>query len=329
MKESLFYSKLKNDFVRCELCPHFCVISENGLGLCKVRKNIAGKLYSLNYGKTVAFGVDPIEKKPLYHFYPGSLTLSIATTSCNFKCQFCQNHEISQSVTDGRNISPELILDYCKSKNIKIVSFTYTEPTIWFEFILDACKILKANNIKTVLVTNGYINPKPFELLSKFIDAMNIDLKSFNNDFYKDICGGTLAPVLQTIKTAFQKNIHIEITNLVITDLNDNADEFRDLVNFIKNINNEIPLHISRYFPVYLLKNKMTSLDKMLEFYEISRKDLSHVYLGNINNDAKYSKTVCPDCGTVLIDRNQYNITENFIVDGKCPQCGRKIYGYF
>ena len=329
MKEASFYSSLKNKSVRCDLCPHYCIISENASGLCKVRKNISGKLYSLNYGKTVAFSIDPIEKKPLYHFYPGSLTLSLATTSCNFKCQFCQNYEISQTFVQGKEITALQILEYCFKNKIKIVSFTYTEPTIWFEFILETCRILKTNNIKTVLVTNGYINPEPFKVLAKFIDAMNIDLKSFNNEFYQNICGGTLSPVLETIKLAYRENIHVEITNLVISQLNDNTEEFNKLVHFIKILDPEIPLHISRYFPIYLLKNKTTSKLKMLEFYEIAKNNLENIYLGNLNDESKYSKTFCPECGTPLILRNQYKILENNLNDGKCLHCGRNIYGKF
>ena len=329
MKEALFYSKLQNKVVKCELCPHFCKISENMIGKCRVRKNIGGNLFTLNYGKTVTFNIDPIEKKPLYHFYPGSNTLSLATTSCNFACKNCQNFEISQKYVIGTEITSKQILDFCLSHNIKIVSFTYTEPTIWYEFILDTCKILKDNNIKIVLVTNGFINPIPLQKISKFIDAMNIDLKSFDENFYKEICSGKLKPVLKAIMVAYENNLHLEITNLIITNLNDRQEDFLKLVLFIKSLDSEIPLHISRYFPVYKLMNQPTPLHILQRFYEIAQEYLTNVYLGNIIDEHKFSKTFCPKCGTLLIDRNKYQILQNTIIDGKCPECGTKIYGKF
>ncbi len=329
MKESMFYEILESKSVRCELCPHYCIIKENSSGICKVRKNVNGKLYSINYGYTVSFGIDPIEKKPLYHFYPGEKTLSLATTSCNFNCKFCQNYEISQNLLDGSQISVSRILNYCLQNHIKIVSFTYTEPTIWYEFIYDVSKILQEYNIKIVLVTNGFINPGPLKLLAKYINAMNIDLKAFNDNFYKKFCNGSLSPVLSTIKLAHKLGIHIEITNLLITDLNDNIVEFKQLVDFIRNLNPEIPLHISRYFPSYKIFNNPTALHLIFEFYEIAKNSLANVYIGNVRADSKYSDTFCPKCGTPLISRQDYSIKENKLINSKCPECGKVIYGKF
>jgi len=329
MKKSYYFIKNENSSVTCKLCPHYCNINKDSLGLCRVRKNLNGTLYSLNYEKTVAINIDPIEKKPLYHFYPNKKTLSIATTSCNFHCQFCQNSEISQYYHAGSKITANDILSICLSNDIKIVSFTYTEPTIWFEFILDTCKILKNYDVKTVLITNGYINENPLKELLKFVDAMNVDVKSFNDKFYRIICGGKLQPVLKTISTAFSQNVHLEITNLIIPNLNDNQSEFGNLIKFISEISTDIPLHISRYFPSYKLKNSPTPISTLIKFLEIAHKKLNYVYLGNINNDLQYSTTICPNCGSTLIIRNNLNAFKNNLIKDRCPNCKRKIYGKF
>ncbi|MDP8267678.1 MAG: AmmeMemoRadiSam system radical SAM enzyme [Candidatus Tenebribacter davisii] len=323
MKEALFYTKLEDHKVRCDLCPHNCIIDSGQIGLCKARKNIAGILYSINYGKTISISIDPMEKKPLYHFHPGKDIISIGPNSCNFSCKFCQNYHSSQLEVPTINITPEDILQQCRSNNCDFVAFTYTEPTTWFEFILDSSKLFKENGIKTVMVTNGYINQEPLKKLLPYIDAMNIDLKSFDDKFYRSICNGTLQPVLETIKTA-SKQCHIEITNLLITDENDTENIIIDLVDFVADVNPDIPLHFSRYYPTYKMKNPATPISKLEMAKEIAEKKLKYVYLGNIITERN---TYCPNCHHLLISRD-YPI-KNEIINAKCPSCGHEIYGEF
>jgi len=323
MKEALFYSKLKDHKLRCDLCPHNCIIDSGQIGLCKARKNIAGKLYSINYGKTITISIDPMEKKPLYHFHPGKDIISIGPNSCNFSCKFCQNYHSSQLEVPTINITPEDILQQCRSNYCDFVAFTYTEPTTWFEFILDSSKLFKESGIKTVMVTNGFINQEPLKKLLPYIDAMNIDLKSFDDKFYRSICNGTLQPVLETIKTA-SKQCHIEITNLLITDENDTKNLIIDLVDFVADVNPDIPLHFSRYYPTYKMKNPATPISKLEMAKEIAEKKLKYVYLGNIITERS---TFCPNCNHLLISRD-YPI-KNEIINGKCPSCGHEIYGEF
>ncbi len=322
MKEALYYKKLSSDKVQCLLCPKLCVISPNDIGICRGKKNIAGKLYAINYGKTVTVAIDPIEKKPLYHFLPGSKILSIASNTCNFDCKFCQNYHISQYDTETYDISAETILEYCKKHNINEVAYTYTEPITWYEFIFDTSKILKENGIKTVMVTNGFINQEPLKNILPYIDAMNIDLKAMDDEFYKNLCNGRLNPVLQTIKTAY-KRTHIEITNLLITDENDSDELISALVDFIASIDKNIPLHFSKYYPTYKMYNPPTSESTLYRAKELAKKRLNYVYLGNIITDYN---TYCPNCGNLIIKRNYQNVSSK-IKDGKCPYCGEKIYG--
>ncbi len=323
MKEALFYTQLKNQKVRCDLCPHNCVISPGNIGICRARKNIDGVLYAINYGETITISIDPMEKKPLYHFHPGKSILSIGPNSCNFSCKFCQNYQSSQLEVPTKTITPNKLVELCRSHNCNFVAFTYTEPTTWFEFILDSSKLLKESGIKTVMVTNGFINQEPLEELLPYIDAMNIDLKAFDENFYKNICNGTLQPVLETIKTAY-KHCHIEITNLIITDENDSGKQINDLVDFVADVNPDIPLHFSRYYPTYKMENPPTSVSKLNLAKEIAEKKLNFGYLGNIVTDRN---TNCPNCDQVLISRD-YPF-KNEIVDGKCPSCGHAIYGEF
>ncbi|MEA2095349.1 MAG: AmmeMemoRadiSam system radical SAM enzyme [Candidatus Cloacimonadota bacterium] len=323
MKEALFYTKLEDQKVRCELCPHNCIISSGNIGICRARKNISGVLYAINYGETISISIDPMEKKPLYHFHPGKSIISIGPNSCNFSCKFCQNYQSSQFEVPTTTITPGKLLDLCKLHLCDFAAFTYTEPTTWFEFILDSAKLLKENSIKTVMVTNGFINQEPLKKLLPYIDAMNIDLKAFDDKFYRNICNGSLQPVLETIKTA-SKHCHIEITNLIITDENDSEKQINDLVDFIADINPNIPLHFSRYYPTFKMENPATSVATLQMAKEIAEKKLKYVYLGNIVTERN---TCCPNCDQLLIRRDfPFN---NDILDGKCPSCGYIIYGEF
>ncbi len=323
MKEAKYYKKLPNRKVQCELCPHFCIITPGNAGKCRARKNIDGVLYAANYAKTITISFDPMEKKPLYHFYPGQNIISIGPNSCNFSCDFCQNYNSSQQIVPTHEITPEMLLEICKDHLSKFVAFTYTEPITWFEFVLDASKLLKENGIKTVMVTNGFINPEPLKELLPCIDAMNIDLKAIDDEFYQRLCSGRLQPVLDTIETA-SKSCHVEITNLVITGENDSNENIRKLVDFVEKINPEIPLHFSRYFPVYKMANPPTSISTLEKAKEVAQKQLKYVYLGNVMTE---KDTRCPKCDRLLVHR-AYSTTID-ILDGKCPECGTEIYGCF
>ncbi|MCD4817307.1 MAG: AmmeMemoRadiSam system radical SAM enzyme [Candidatus Cloacimonetes bacterium] len=323
MIEAQFYNKLPNQKVQCKLCPKYCLIPVGEMGICRARKNIEGKLFSLNYQQTVTISIDPIEKKPLYHFYPGNKILSLGCNSCNLTCKFCQNYNISQLEVKTITITKEQVFDICLKNNLEMVAFTYTEPVTWYEFILECSEFLKENDIKTVLVTNGFINEKPLLKLLPYIDAMNIDLKSMDEDFYENICGGELKPVLKTIEIA-SKSTHLEITNLVITNQNDSLENIGKLVDFIANLNKNIPIHFSKYYPNYLMSESPTSERLLYEIYELATKKLNFVYLGNIYFD---NNTKCPNCHKILIERRY--ILNNYIINGTCRNCGTKIYGKF
>ncbi|SHE71377.1 pyruvate formate lyase activating enzyme [Marinitoga hydrogenitolerans DSM 16785] len=291
-----------------------------------MRKNIKGELISLNYGEVTALNIDPIEKKPLFHFYPGKSAFSIGTWGCNFKCAFCQNYEISQERPSGiYKLKPEEIVKIVEDRNIKIVAFTYSEPIVWFEYIYETAKLLKEKDIKTALVTNGYINKDPMKKIMPYIDAMNIDLKGFNVEFYKKIIGGKKEPVMENIKLAVENNIHIEITTLIVTNGNDNINELKEMFKWIGNISKNIPLHLSRYYPVYKYHEPPTDIEKLKYIYNIAKEYLNYVYLGNVW-DEKYESTYCPECKTLLIKREGYNISIQNIDDkGRCKNCSKKI----
>jgi len=323
MKEALYYKKFSDGKIQCLLCPHYCFLDKGETGKCRSRTNHDGTLYAENYGKTIALSLDPMEKKPLYHFYPGSAILSVGPNSCNFTCDFCQNYQSSQQGTYTREITSRSLLSYCHKEDCKFVAFTYTEPFTWFEFILDSAILLQKNNIKTVLVTNGYVNPEPLYELLPYIDAMNIDLKSINDIFYQKYCGGTIKPVLDTIRNSVNK-CHLEITNLLITDENDSEGEINDLVDFVASVNPDIPLHFSRYYPCYKMTNPPTPVARLERAKAIALKKLNYVYLGNIITDRD---TVCPKCRMKIIKRS-YGALNN-IHKNACPSCGHKIYGQF
>lgn len=282
LKECLFYEKKEEGKVRCTLCPHYCLIKNGGIGFCNARYNDSGVLYSKNYGIISSCGVDPIEKKPLWRFFPGSKILSIGSFGCNLKCAYCQNYSISQDCREGVYAAPEDIVDMAKnlSENIGI-AFTYNEPAIWYEFVLDTAKLNKQTGRKNVLVTNGYINKEPLEKLLPYIDAMNIDLKGFDDSFYQEMCRGRLQPVLDTILLC-AGHCHIEITTLVVTDKIDNMQTIEAIAQWISKIDQKIPLHLSRYFPNYHYDRAPTDIEFMKKAKNIGEKYLKYVYLGNI-----------------------------------------------
>lgn len=325
MKEALYYEKLENNRVQCMLCFHKCLLVPGKTGLCLGRKNIDGKLYAVNYGLTTSLSTsDPIEKKPLYHFYPGKGILSIAPNGCNLKCPFCQNAEISQMEIPTRKITPEDLISLCRKNNLIGVAYTYSEPLIWYEFLLDAGTAVKNAGLKNVLVTNGIIEEEPAKQILPLIDALNIDIKSIREDFYKKIVKGDLASVQRTIRMA-HKTSHIELTNLLITGLNDSDEDIIDLIDWVYNLDKSIPLHFSRYFPHYKMDNPPTPEERLEFAYKQAKEKLDYVYVGNIHipdTDATY----CPECGNLIIERNGFYGVTIVGMDGKkCNKCKKEI----
>ncbi|MGH4123982.1 MAG: AmmeMemoRadiSam system radical SAM enzyme [Clostridium sp.] len=322
-KEALFYEK-PGENIRCKLCPHNCLIANGDYGKCNVRTNKEGVLYTVNYGEITSIARDHIEKKPLYHFKPGSNILSLGSFGCNFSCGFCQNHSISQGRASSEYIPPEKLVEICKSLEGNMgVAFTYNEPSIWYEYVYDASRLLKESieDINIVLVTNGYIKEEPLKMLLPYVDAMNIDLKAFNNKYYKDICGGTVTPVMDTIRIA-SKECHVEVTTLLVNGENDSAKEIEGIAGFIASLNKDVPLHLSKYFPSYKMKNPATEIEVMLKDIGIAKKHLNYVYIGNVAGTD--NSTYCPKCGYKLIEREGYHIHVN-ISDSTCPKCSYKI----
>ena len=319
LHDALFFEKYK-DRIKCLLCPHNCIIAEEQFGLCSVRTNKEGILKTINYGEITAMAVDPVEKKPLYHFKPGKDILSVGSFGCNFSCSFCQNYLIAQYKANSRYLSPEELIERCLnlSENIGI-AFTYNEPSIWYEYIYDTSRKLKEENphMDAVLVTNGYIETDPLSKLLPYIDAMNIDLKAFQQDYYRKICGGQLEPVLKTIENAVGK-CHVEITTLLVTGLNDSEEEVEKIASYLGNLDKNIPLHLSRYFPNYKMDAPATELKVMLKSRDIAKKYLNYVYLGNMGID---NSTYCPECAELLIERDNF-FTNIYMDSNVCPQCG-------
>ncbi len=329
MEEALYYKKLKSGAVKCELCPRNCTIKPGSKGLCGVRKNIKGNLHSLSFGRPCAMHVDPIEKKPFYHFLPGSKAFSIATNGCNFFCDFCQNWRISQErreTEQGEEVLPEKVVELAKQSGCESISYTYTEPTIFYEYMLEIAKLATKAGLRNAIVSNGYINEKPLRALCKVIDAANIDLKGFSEDFYRQNCKSTLAPVLKTLKILKEEGVWLELTNLVIPGRNDSPKMIEKMSRWIaKELGRDVPLHLSAFHPDYLLTDaSATPLSTLTSAHNIAKKQLNHVYLGNILGE---SNTSCPKCGETLIRRGMMHMNENKLKNGCCPKCKAKISG--
>jgi pyruvate formate lyase activating enzyme len=305
------------------MCPHYCKILPGKFGLCRGRKNEAGRLWATNYGETTSVAIDPIEKKPLYHFFPGSQILSIACNSCNMRCPFCQNWEISQKQVETQYIAPEILCKMYKDHPSIGVAYTYTEPLMWLEYILNAGKLIREAGGKNVLVTNGLINKDPLLEIMPLIDAMNIDLKTMDPDVYKKTLHGDLDAVKMTIETAHQK-CHIEITNLIVTGLNDTKGDIDRLIEYIASVDRNIPLHFSRYYPNYEYTKPPTAVKKLEYAYESARKRLNYVYIGNLPSEDG-SHTFCPKCGSLLIERMYFQAICKGLEDNKCRKCGTEI----
>ncbi|MFC1678534.1 AmmeMemoRadiSam system radical SAM enzyme [Patescibacteria group bacterium] len=333
MKDANFYIK-KDSKIQCQLCNHFCFIAEEDAGICKARKNHQGKLYSLVYGYPIAINVDPIEKKPLYHFLPDSITYSIGTLGCNLSCANCQNWDISQvnKIEDRLNnlpfLSPEKIVEESKFNGCRSIAYTYNEPTIFSEYAIDIMKLAQKENIKNVWVSNGYMSDLCLDAIIPYLDAINVDLKSVDQNFYKSNCAAKLEPVLRNLKRIKQEQVHLEVTTLIIPSLNNNAIMYKDVAEFIATeLSSDTPWHISRFSPEisWKLKDFEATSDEMIyEAYDIGKQSgLKYVYVGNIPGDQK-ENTYCPKCGELSIRRLGYHI-ERMDNNGRCQSCDASL----
>ncbi len=326
MKEAAHYVPVEGGArVRCGLCPHNCLIDDGKTGICGVRANRKGKLYSEIYGEVTSIAVDPIEKKPLYHFHPGTPIISAGTKGCNFMCSFCQNWSISQDVNArSEYYSPEELINLATSRRSHGVAYTYSEPMIWFEYVLDCAMLAHRKGLYNVLVTNGYVNPAPLDELLAHVDAMNIDLKSFRSATYRKVQKGGLDDVLATIRTA-SKRCHVELTTLVVTGINDDIGEMRDIINWIAGLDRSIPWHISRYYPNYKYDAPATDIDFMLKVCDEAMNRLDYVYCGNIAGSYGHSDTLCPSCKKTVIRRTGYHVKVEALEGTACAHCGARL----
>lgn len=350
MHEAILYEPMEKQAVRCTACKIRCVVKPGGAGVCGVRQNKGGKLYLLVYGKASAVNIDPIEKKPLYHFLPGSQIFSIGTVGCNFACSFCQNWDLSQLARSlrerlmkekhiedielevgryGYELPPERVVQLCREKRVPSIAYTYNEPVIFFEYLHDASTRARRYGIRTVFVSNGYESEEALDMASGYLDAMNIDLKSFRDGFYKKLCKARLQPVLDTIGEVYKRGIWLEVTTLVIPGQNDSEGELRDIAGFIASVSRDIPWHISAFHPAYKMKETAhTSRAALIKAYEIGLEaGLNYIYVGNIQDEER-SATYCPNCGAALIERTGYlPRIENTFSNGQCGRCHTKIPG--
>lgn len=333
MKEAYLYKKLPGKKVLCQNCAHYCLILPGQRGICGVRENIEGKLYALNYAKAVAVHIDPIEKKPFFHFLPGSYSLSVATVGCNFSCPWCQNWDISQQVKFTKNIEggevlPEELVKMAKENDLPSISYTYTEPTIFSEYALETMKLAKKEGIKNNWVTNGFWSKELFELIWPYLDAANVDLKGWTEEFYKKYCGGRLQPVLDNLILLKKKNIWVEVTTLIIPTLNDKTEWFEEIAKFIKEkLGRETPWHVTQFSGAISWKMQDlpdTPVETLQKAWEIGKKiGLKYVYTGNVPG-LPSEDTFCPKCEALVIDRTNYFI-HRYDKKGRCPKCGERV----
>ena len=333
IKEAMLYEKLDNSRAHCCLCSHRCIVLPGKFGICGVRQNVDGKLYTLIYGDIIASHIDPIEKKPLYHFLPGTTSYSIAAIGCNFKCSFCQNWEISQVTKiaqglrlEAQGTKPEEIVKKAIELGSKSISYTYTEPTIFFEYAYDVAKLAKKEGLYNNFVTNGYMSVEAIEIIKPYLDSANVDLKGFSEEFYQKFCKAHLEPVLESIRAMKKLGVWVEITTLIIPGQNDSEKELKGIAEFIVSVGKEIPWHISRYHPDYkYLESLPTPVETLKKAKAIGEKaGLRYIYLGNVldGND-----TYCYNCNHLLIKRIGFDVVQNKITDSKCPECRAVIDG--
>lgn len=320
------------DFVQCNLCPHRCIIADGERGRCRVRENRGGHLYSMVYGNPCAVHVDPIEKKPFYHFLPTAAAFSIATAGCNLSCLYCQNWSISQvppEKTQNINLPPADVVRYALQYEAPVIAYTYSEPTIFYEYMLATARLAREAGLRSVVISAGFINPEPLRELCAAVDAIKIDLKGYDEDFYREVCGGELGPVLEAIRTVYESGIHLEIVNLVVPTLNDDLEQLRALCRWVvETLGPDVPLHFSRFGPMYKLTNlPPTPVETLERAWEIAREEgIKFAYVGNVPGHAA-NHTYCPACDEVLIRREGFSVQEYHIVDGACEFCGEPIAG--
>jgi pyruvate formate lyase activating enzyme len=337
LKEALFYRRISNGDVQCVLCPRRCIIREGSVSFCRNRKNLGGKLYSLCYGNPCTINMTSPENAPLYHFIPGHKRLALAAVGCNLKCIYCQNWQISQAAAEKSEtensgyykLSPKEAVSLALKRGAESISFTYTEPVASYEYVYDILKLAREKGIMTSIVTNGFINQEPLKQLIKEIDAINIDLKGFTEKFYRDICSGELKPVLKTLKTTRDEDVHLEIVNLIIPTLNDKPEMITQMCGWIrKNLGGDVPIHFSRFFPNYRLTGIRPTPVMMLETAVTIARDtgLKYIYIGNVPGH-EANNTFCAECGKLLVRRNQFEVLENNVIKGKCGFCNKAIPG--
>lgn len=338
MREAILYKQLGENTVECAACAWRCKIYENRTGVCGVRQNISGKLFLLVYGRVVSANVDPMEKKPMYHFLPGEKIFSIGTVGCNFGCDFCQNFDISQASRTGARaadieksgdeLSPKEIVDFCLDHRLPAIAFTYNEPAIFTELAAEVMELAKPRGIKGVFVSNGYETTEALNFLEPYIDAYNIDLKGFTEKFYQKVCKAKLFPVLETIEEIFKRGKWLEITTLLVPGENDSEKELKQVAQFIASVSADIPWHLSAFYPTYIYADRVaTPPETLVRAYEIGKKaGLKYVYVGNVA-DKKRSTTYCPSCGEALIIRSGFAVSEYNIKNGQCGKCKIKIAG--
>ncbi|WP_340818642.1 AmmeMemoRadiSam system radical SAM enzyme [Methanolobus sp. WCC4] len=331
IREAMLYDRLDDGKVRCKLCSHRCRIAPGKRGICAVRENREGTLYTLNYNVVSSEALDPIEKKPLFHFHPGSLAYSLGTIGCNFRCKHCQNWTISQIDIDEANaieITPERAVERAVASGAEVIAWTYNEPTIWFEYTYDCAKLAKEAGLATAYITNGYITKEGLEMIAPYLDAFRVDIKAFTEEFYHDIASAKLAPVLESAKLARELGMHVEVVNLIIPTLNDSPEEIREMCVWVReNLGEDTPVHFTRFHPYYKLQNiPSTPLATLERAYDIAGEEgLRYIYIGNVAG-TDYENTVCPQCGELLIKRGMFNIELNKLTDGTtCPRCGEHI----
>jgi pyruvate formate lyase activating enzyme len=331
--EAKYYKRLEGKEIQCLLCPHKCVVSKGDRGECGVRENRNGSYYTLTYGRPCALHVDPIEKKPLFHVLPGSRVYSLATAGCNLSCLFCQNWQISQALPEEvkyENRSPDEIVRMAIDLNCPLIAYTYSEPTIFFEYMLAIAKKAHDKGLINTCHSNGFINPEPLSELSKFMSAANIDLKGFTETYYSQVCGGELQPVLKSLKQIKKRGIHLELTNLVVPTKNDQMNNIRKMCKWINSeLGPDVPLHFSRFYPRYKLRNIPPTPVKILEeAREVAMQEgLNFVYIGNLQPGHKAENTYCPNCKKIIIERRGYIVKRNKLKGGKCPNCSQSISG--
>ena len=330
IKEGVLYDELPGGKVKCNVCAHRCTIAEGKTGICRTRKNISGKLHTLIYNTVSSEAVDPIEKKPLYHFLPGTFSYSLGTIGCNFRCLHCQNWNISQVSLDEaqtKEITPEEAIRRAMASGSKSISWTYNEPAIWHEYTYDSAVLAKKAGLKTVYVTNGYITPEALRRMAPYLDAYRVDIKSFSDEFYKKVCGARLAPVLESTKLAKELGMHVETITLVIPGRNDSKEELTQISRWVReNLGEETPMHFTRFHPMHKMDHVApTPLSTLEMAHDIAKQEgMRFVYLGNVGGH-KYENTFCPRCDSLLIDRAGFSVGEVRVKDGKCARCGEGI----